>query len=130
MAVTFHIPGFLRQQTGGQSQVEVRVSASATVAETLQALWQACPGLHDRVLTEQGELRQHVNIFVGLENVRDHGGRAASVHDGAAITIVPAVSGGQRDLGAAPPDNRVEDVGNRRTLTVDLLFEKGIGNGS
>jgi molybdopterin synthase sulfur carrier subunit len=64
------------------------------VAEALAALWQAYPGLRDRVLTEQGEVRQHVNIFVAEENIRDHDGLAVVVKNGAVITIVPAVSGG------------------------------------
>src|SRR3989442_2246593 len=93
MAITFFIPGPLRQLAAGQSQVEVNVAA-ATVAKALEALWQAYPGLRDRVLTEQGEVRQHVNIFVGEENIRDCGGFAAPVRDGATISIVPAVSGG------------------------------------
>ena len=93
MAITFFIPGPLRQLAEGQSQVEVNV-AEATVAKALEALWKAYPGLRDRVLTEQGEVRQHVNIFVGEENIRDCGGFGAAVKDGAAITIVPAVSGG------------------------------------
>ena len=93
MAITFYIPGPLRQQTEGRSQVEIKVSA-ATVADALAELWQVYPGLHDRVLTEQGELRQHVNLFVGGENIRDCGGFAAVVKNGAAITIVPAISGG------------------------------------
>jgi molybdopterin converting factor small subunit len=93
MAATFYIPGPLRQHTAGQSQVEIEVSA-ANVAEALEALWQAHPGLRDRVLTEQGEVRQHVNIFVGEENIRDRGWLAAAVRNGAVITIVPAVSGG------------------------------------
>jgi MoaD family protein len=93
MAITFFIPGPLRQFAEGQSQVEVDVAAT-TVAKALDALWQAYPGLRDRVLTEQGEVRQHVNIFVGEENIRDCGGFTAPVKDGAAISIVPAVSGG------------------------------------
>jgi molybdopterin converting factor small subunit len=93
MAIIFYIPGPLRQHTEGRSQVEVSVSAS-TVAEALAALWLAYPGLRDRILTEQGEVRQHINIFVGEENIRDHGWFAAPMKRGAAITIVPAVSGG------------------------------------
>jgi molybdopterin converting factor small subunit len=93
MAITFHIPGPLRQHTEGRSEVEVNVLAS-TAAEALAALWQAYPGLRDRLLTEQGEVRQHVNIFVGEENIRDHGWFDTPVKNGAAIMIVPAVSGG------------------------------------
>jgi molybdopterin converting factor small subunit len=52
------------------------------------------PALTDRVLTEQGELRRHVNVFLGEESIRFIDGLATTVADGATITIVPAVSGG------------------------------------
>ena len=52
------------------------------------------PALTDRVLTEQGELRRHVNVFVGEESIRFLDGLATRVDDGATIMIVPAVSGG------------------------------------
>jgi molybdopterin synthase sulfur carrier subunit len=93
MAVTFLIPGPLRPHADGRSEVEVNVS-TANVAQALTALWQICPGLRDRVLNEQGEVRQHVNIFVAEDNIRNHDGLAAAVKNGAVITIVPAVSGG------------------------------------
>src|SRR5262245_17252783 len=93
MAITFYIPGLLRQHTGGLHKVEIQVSGS-TVAEALAALWQAYPGLRDRILTEQGEVRQHVNVFVGEENIRYCGGLAASLSNGSSITLIPAVSGG------------------------------------
>ena len=93
MAITFHIPGPLRQHTGGLGKVEVDVSGS-TVAQALDALWLAYPGLRDRILTEQGDVRQHVNVFLGEENIRYCGGFHAAVKDGSSITIVPAVSGG------------------------------------
>ena len=93
MAITFYIPGPLRPHTGGLHKVEIDVSGS-TVAEALAALWQVYPGLRDRILTEQGEVRQHVNVFVGDENIRYCGGLAATLLDGGSITLVPAVSGG------------------------------------
>ena len=93
MAITFHIPGPLRHHTGGLGKVEVDVSGS-TVVQALDTLWQAYPGLRDRILTEQGEVRQHVNIFLGEENIRYCCGFRAAVKDGSSITIVPAVSGG------------------------------------
>ena len=93
MAIAFLIPGPLRTHSGGQSRVEIAIRAG-TVQEALAALWSAYPGLRDRVLTEQGEVRQHINVFVGERNIRDCGGLTAPVPDGATITIVPAVSGG------------------------------------
>ena len=96
MPVTFHIPGPLRSFANGRSQVEV-AGAPATLSEALRALWAACPGIQDRVVTEQGLVRQHINIFVGKEDVRYTGGLATPVAPGAEITIVPSVSGGKGD---------------------------------
>lgn len=93
MNIVFHIPGALRQFTSGQRQVEV-VSSAATVAEALSALWTMYPGVRDRVATEQGQIREHINIFVGNENVRYTGGLATPIRSGSEISIVPAVSGG------------------------------------
>jgi len=62
--------------------------------DALEALWVACPGLRDRVVTEQGELREHVNVFVGSENAKYLGGLAARLGDHPEISIFHAVSGG------------------------------------
>jgi molybdopterin converting factor small subunit len=91
--ITFHIPGPLRTFTGGRSDIEVDARAD-TLAEALQALWSACPGMRDRVMTEQGQIREHINVFVGKENVRYTGGLATKISPEAEISIVPAMSGG------------------------------------
>ena len=93
MVITFYIPGPLRAHSGGRIQVEIS-GRPRTLSEALAALWQAYPGLRDRIVVEQGAVRQHVNIFVGNENSRDIGGLKAAVPDGAEITIVPNVAGG------------------------------------
>jgi molybdopterin synthase sulfur carrier subunit len=93
MAVTFHIPGVLREFTAGHSRVQIEHSPK-TLAKALSALWTLYPGVRDRITTEQGQVREHINIFIGDENVRYTGGLASSVPDGCEISIVPAVSGG------------------------------------
>ncbi|HTZ84755.1 MAG TPA: ubiquitin-like small modifier protein 1 [Candidatus Acidoferrales bacterium] len=93
MQVTFHIPGALREFTAGQSAVKID-SARETVADALSALWTAYPGLRDRLVNEQGQLRQHINIFIGNENIRYTGGLSSPIQDSSEISIVPAVSGG------------------------------------
>ena len=40
------------------------------MSQALEELWQLHVGLRDRVVTEQGLLRQHVNIFLDGENIR------------------------------------------------------------
>jgi molybdopterin synthase sulfur carrier subunit len=91
--VTFQIPGPLRQFTGGRSQVEIE-GTSGTVRDALHVLWTLHPGLRDRLATEQEQIREHINIFVGNENTRYTGGLATRVSDGAEISIVPSISGG------------------------------------
>jgi len=93
VAVTFLIPGFLRTFTTGRTSVSIG-SSPATVGEALAELWSVYPGVRDRVVTEQGDVRPHVNVFVGEESIRWTGGLDTPVRDGAEISIVPAVSGG------------------------------------
>lgn len=94
MQVIFNIPGPLRQFTGNQRAVHVEVQPGANLLQALHALFLEYPGLRDRVLTEMGEARRHVNIFIANENVRYTGGLATSVPAGAEVSIVPAISGG------------------------------------
>ena len=95
MPFVFVVPGPLREFSGNRGEVRVPGHA-ASVGEALALLWQECPGARDRILTERGQVRPHVNIFVDGENVRYAGGLAAPVRDHAEIVIVPAVSGGNR----------------------------------
>ena len=93
MAIVFYIPGPLREFTSGQSRVEIGTKP-ATLGEALSTLWTLYPGLRDRVATEQGQVREHINIFVGNEHMRYTGGLATPVTPGSEISIIPAVSGG------------------------------------
>ncbi len=93
MPIVFHIPSPLRPLADGMSQVEVD-SSPGTVAESLDALWTLHPPLRYRVVTEQGQVREHLNIFVGEECIRYTGGLDTPVENGCEIFIIPAVSGG------------------------------------
>ena len=95
MAITFLIPGYLRAYTEQRSEVVLDLPVS-TAGQALEALWHRYPGLQDRIVDERGGVRQHVNIFVGEDNIRDIGGFAARVNRNCSIMIVPAVSGGSR----------------------------------
>src|SRR5260370_28687564 len=95
MPVTFHIPGALREFTAGHSRVQIERSPK-TLAEALSALWTIYPGVRDRIATEQGQVREHINIFIGDENIRYTGGLASPVPSRSEILIVPAFSVGRR----------------------------------
>jgi sulfur-carrier protein len=93
MSLNFVIPGPLREFADNRSDVRTDGEAHS-VEDALSMLWRECPGLRDRVVTELGEVRPHVNIFVDGESIRYIGGLEAPVREGAEIVILPALSGG------------------------------------
>ena len=93
MIVRISIPSPLRSMTGGQSHVDVEFS-EGTLRDALEGLFAAYPGLRDRVLTERGETRPHVNVFVGKNDARTLDGLATRLANGMEISIIPAISGG------------------------------------
>ena len=96
MPIIFYIPGALREFTGGNSRVEIP-GAPATLGDALAVLWTLYPGVRDRVVTEQGQVRVHINIFIDNENSRYTGGLASPITAVSEISIVPAVSGGANE---------------------------------
>ncbi|MEA2569350.1 MAG: sulfur-carrier protein [Acidobacteriota bacterium] len=93
MALNFVISGPLRELAGNRSEVRIERSAGS-LADALSLLWAECPAFRDRVVTELGELRPHLNIFVDGENIRFLDGFRTAVRDGSEIVILPALSGG------------------------------------
>jgi sulfur-carrier protein len=98
LSIVFHIPGALREFTGGNSRVELNHS-SGTLMDLLSELGMRYPGIRDRVMNEQGQVREHINIFIGNEHIRYVGGLGSHVADGSEVSIVPAVSGGMHYAG-------------------------------
>ncbi len=87
------LPAALTEFTGGRSAVDVP-GAPAPVGDILAELGAAHPGVRDRLLTERGDLRPHVNVFVEGENIRFLRDLDTPVTDGAEVVVLPAVSGG------------------------------------
>jgi len=52
------------------------------------------PGIRQRVLDDQNNIRRHVNVFVDGENVRFANGGATQVTNDSEVRIYPAISGG------------------------------------
>ncbi len=94
MALLFVIPGALREFSQGRAEVRLAPGGARTAGEALRLLWAECPGARDRVMTERGDVRTHINVFVDGESIRHAGGLDAPVGADAEIIILPAVSGG------------------------------------
>jgi molybdopterin synthase sulfur carrier subunit len=94
---TINVSGFLADFTGGKHVIELDPSpaiAPTTVGQALDRLWEIYPGLRDRVLTERGEVRMHVNVFLADENIRRKELLNTQLPENSEITILPSVSGG------------------------------------
>jgi molybdopterin synthase sulfur carrier subunit len=91
--ITVHVAGFLTDFTGGERTI-VLDGAPRTVADALSQLWVRHIGLRDRVITERGEVRAHVGIFVNTDHIRHRQNLDTAVVNGDEVTILPAISGG------------------------------------
>ena len=91
MSVTIIIPTPLRSQTGNQESVEVE---GKTVKEILVNLLKKHPKLKKHLYSENGELRNFVNVYVKDESIRHLEGEDTKVENGETVTIVPSVAGG------------------------------------
>jgi sulfur-carrier protein len=90
MPVTVKIPTQLRAVTGGEGEIEAEGS---TVGEALDAVFEQHEGLRERI-TQDGDLRRFVNVYVSGEDIRFQDGLETPINDGEEVTILPAVAGG------------------------------------
>jgi molybdopterin synthase sulfur carrier subunit len=90
----FRIPGPLRTLSGGESTVSVDAQDLRTAIDQLDSKF---PGFKGRLLDDEGEPRQFVNLFLNEEDVRLRDGLDSRVGERDEIAIVPAVAGGGRE---------------------------------
>jgi sulfur-carrier protein len=94
VTVPVRLPAALRPLADGQAVIQVDVGATSDVAAVLDRLSRSHPALERRLRDEQGQLRPHVNVFVGSDNIKDLDNFATTVADGTEVSIIPAISGG------------------------------------
>lgn len=91
MSVTVRIPTPLRSATDGKATAEVD---GATVGEVVRSLDAAHPGIGERILDADGQVRRFINVFVDDEDIRFAQGLNTPVREGSNVSIIPAVAGG------------------------------------
>ena len=91
MSVEIQVPTVLRVHTGGARKVEVE---GDTVAAVIASLDSTYPGLRTELLTDEGTVRQFVNIYVNDEDIRYLDRLNTKLADGDRVAILPAVAGG------------------------------------
>ncbi|NNE08250.1 MAG: molybdenum cofactor biosynthesis protein MoaD [Gemmatimonadetes bacterium] len=65
-----------------------------TVAQIVSGLDSRFPGLAAYIVDDQGALRQHVNIFIGNELIRDRKRLGDEVRADDSVYVLQALSGG------------------------------------
>lgn len=91
MPVTVLIPTPLRQYTGKKESVVVEAK---TVAEALQSLTAEYADLRRHLFTDDGKLRNFVNIYLGDEDIRFLQKDQTPLNDKDVLSIVPSIAGG------------------------------------
>jgi molybdopterin synthase sulfur carrier subunit len=92
MPVLVRIPTPLRRVTGGAAEAHAR---GKDVGELIADLERQFPGLRERLVDDEGEVRRFVNVYVNHEDIRFLSGLASSLKDGDEVSIVPAIAGGR-----------------------------------
>jgi molybdopterin converting factor small subunit len=90
MPIKVQIPTPMREQAGGNAEVEV---SGATVRAALDDLVRQYPGLQPK-LFDGGKLRPYVNVFVNDEDIRYLDEMDTPVTGGQTVALIPAVAGG------------------------------------
>lgn len=82
-------------ESAGDKRVTVDVEAGDTVADALDALLAERPELESRVMSEDGGLREHINVLRNGTNVDVEGdGLATTLDADDELALFPPVSGG------------------------------------
>jgi molybdopterin synthase sulfur carrier subunit len=92
MAAKVRIPAPLRKLTKEQPVVDIQ---GQNIEEILANLEKQYPGIKERICDENGQIRRFINVFVNGEDIRFKDGAKTTVAEGAEISIIPAIAGGQ-----------------------------------
>ena len=143
MPNTTHIPTPLRPFTDKNESVEV---SGGTVGELLADLTRRYEGLRKHLYTDEGRLRNFVNVYLNDEDIRYLQRERTPVKPGDSLSIVPSVAGGAPTVTAPVlPDLSAEEIkrysrhlimpevgidGQRRLKTASVLCIGAGGLGS
>lgn len=91
MASKVRIPTPLRKLTNDQESIEIE---SNTVGGAIEELEGKFPGIKERLVDEEGEIRRFVNVYVNEEDIRFLENQDTPLKEGDDISIIPAIAGG------------------------------------
>lgn len=89
---TVLLPTPLRRLTGGQAKVEIDGQDIGSLIGAIDAQY---PGVADKLLDDDGNIKRFINVFVNDDEVRSLQGLHTPVRSTDRVSIVPAMAGGQ-----------------------------------
>jgi adenylyltransferase/sulfurtransferase len=107
MATRILIPTPLRPFTGGRDTVELE---GATIGDLLTALIAQHGDLRRHLYSDEGKLRNFVNIYVNDEDIRHLQRESTPVTPKDTVTIVPSVAGGSTTVERDAPELTREEI--------------------
>ncbi len=84
--ITLRLPSTLSAYSGGKSQIVLQAD---TVEQMLALLAQQHPRVWECLCTEQGNIREHVRIFVNNELVSGPNGLQTPLKSGQEVIVLP-----------------------------------------
>jgi sulfur-carrier protein len=91
MPTKVRIPTPLRKLTNGEELVEV---SAADIGAAIVELQSRYPGIKERLVGDDGEVRRFVNVYVNEEDIRFLQNQQTPLKDGDEVSIIPAIAGG------------------------------------
>lgn len=91
MAVKVRIPTPLRKLTNNEELVEIE---PGTIGAAINELQSRYPGIQERLVDEEGNVRRFVNVYVNEEDIRFLQNKDTPLKDGDEVSIIPAIAGG------------------------------------
>lgn len=91
MPVTIIIPTALKQHTNNEDELKL---SSRNVRGALQELVAIFPDLKKYLYSDNGRLRNFINIYLNEEDIRYIEGEETPLKDGDTLMIVPSIAGG------------------------------------
>jgi molybdopterin synthase sulfur carrier subunit len=93
MSVQVYIPTPFRRATRNADRVAIEAPDVKGLLDELEGQFDALKGL---VRNDQGEVHDHVNIYVNNEAIETLQGLETVLKDGDEVSIIPALAGGGR----------------------------------
>ena len=107
MGIKVMIPTPLRTYVGGQEALEL---GGSTIGAVLENLSREYPDLKRHLFSEEGKLRNFVNIYLNDEDIRYLQREKTPVEDNDTVSIVPSIAGGVSTSLAPPQELSHEEI--------------------